>query len=65
VQTALQPFGVGAIDPGKTIERRHVGRRRSAALDSGRGNHHLAGRRLRTSRPIAAQWPNIANRFLP
>ena len=22
VQTALQPFGVGAVDPGKAVERR-------------------------------------------
>jgi hypothetical protein len=40
VQTALQPFGVGAVDPGKPIERRqrHKPRCSAASLKSrGRG----------------------------
>jgi hypothetical protein len=44
VQTALQSFSVSAVDPGKTIERRHVGWGHMASLDPRRGNHHLAGR---------------------
>lgn len=64
VQTALQPFRVGAIDPGKAIERRHVRLEHTALLDLRRGNH-LAGRPLRINRRAAAQRPYVANRFLP
>lgn len=31
VQTALQPFGIGAVDPGKTVERRQRHMWRNAA----------------------------------
>jgi hypothetical protein len=65
VHTALEPFGVGAVDPGKTIERRHVRRGRTDALDSRRGDFRLARQPRRTGRPSAAQRPNIANRFMP
>ena len=33
MQPPLQSFSIGAVDPGKTIERRHVGRGRRASLD--------------------------------
>jgi hypothetical protein len=65
VPTALQPFGVGAVDPGKTIERRRMGRGRPALLNSRRSGIRLAGRPRRIGRPNAAQRPNVANRFLP
>jgi hypothetical protein len=40
VQTALQPFGVGAVNPGKTIERwqRHTRRYSAASLNSRRSD---------------------------
>jgi len=43
VHTALQPFGVGAVDPGKTIERRqrHMRRRSAASLNSRRSDLRL------------------------
>ena len=45
VPTALQPFGVGAVDPGKPIERRqrHMRRCRAASLNSRRSGVCLAG----------------------
>jgi hypothetical protein len=56
VQTALQPFGVGAVNPGKTIEwrQRHVRRCSSAPVNSGRSDIRLAARLLRIRRPSAA-----------
>ena len=65
VQTALQSFSVGPVDPGKTIKWRHGWRERKASLDSRRGNQRLTGRLLRLSRSAIAQWPHVANRFLP
>ena len=65
VQTALQSFSVGPVDPGKTIEGRNGWRKRTASLDSRRGNHRLTGRLLRLSRSATAQWPHVANRFFP
>ena len=67
VQTALQPFGVGAVDPGKTVERRQRRTRRCSAvsLNSRRSGVSLAGRPRRIGRPSAAQRPNVANRFSP
>src|SRR5260370_26396823 len=43
VQTALQSFSGSAVDPGKTIERRHVGWGRHASLHLTPGNHHPPG----------------------
>ena len=67
VQTALQPFGVGAVDPGKPIEwrQRHMRRCSAALLNSRRSGVRLAARLRRIGRPRAAQRPNVANRFLP
>lgn len=65
VQTALQSFSIGPVDPGKTIERRHGWRESTASLDSRRGNDRLTGRLLRLSRSAIAQRPHVANRFLP
>ena len=65
VQTALQSFSVGPVDPGKTIEGRHRGRGCSASLDSRRGDHRFTRRPLRVSRSAATQWLHVANRFLP
>jgi hypothetical protein len=65
VQTALQPFGVGAVDPSKTIERRHTRRFSALSLDSRRSDIRLAGQPRRIARPSAPQRPNVANRFLP
>jgi len=44
VHTALQPFGVGAVDPGKTIERRqrHMRRWTEASLNSRRSDLGLS-----------------------
>jgi hypothetical protein len=43
VQTAFQPFGVGAVDPGKPVERRERQMRRSAAsLNSRQSDVRLA-----------------------
>jgi hypothetical protein len=65
VQTALQPFGIGTVDPGKLIERRQVRRCRADSLSSRRSGGRLAGRHRRIGRPSAAQRPNVANRFSP
>lgn len=65
VQPALQPFGIGAVDPGKTIERRHVRRCSAASLNRRRSGIRLTGRPRRNARPSAAQRPNVTNRFLP
>jgi hypothetical protein len=65
VQTALQSLSVGAVDPGKTIERRHVRGGRAASLNSRRSGIRLAARPFRSGRPSAAQPPNVANRLLP
>ncbi len=44
VHPALQPFGVGAVDPGKTIERRQRHRRpcSGASLNSRRSDLRLS-----------------------
>ncbi len=65
MQTALQPFGVGAVDPGKSIERRHARGGRTGSLNSRRSDVRLAPRPFRIGRPGTAQRPNVANRFLP
>ena len=41
VHTALQPFGVGAVDPSETIERRHMRRCSAASLNSRRSDLRL------------------------
>jgi hypothetical protein len=65
VQTTLQPFGIGAVDPGKTIERRQLRWRGAASLNSRRNDVRLAARPFRIGRPDAAQRPNVANGFSP
>jgi hypothetical protein len=67
VQTALQPFGVGAVDPGKTIEGRQRWRCGPDRLNSRRSDIRirLAARPCRIDGPGATQRPNIANRFSP
>ena len=49
VHTALQPFGVGTIDTGKTIERRgrHMRRYSAAPLNSRRSDLGLAAQLCR------------------
>ncbi len=63
VLTALQPFGVGAVDPGKAIEGRQGGR--TVSLNPRRSDLRLPARRFRIGRPGAPQRPNVANRLLP
>ena len=65
VQTALQPFGVGAVDPSKTIERWHMRQCSALSLNSRRSDIRLAGQPRRIGRPSAPQRPNVANRFSP
>jgi hypothetical protein len=66
VQTALQPLGICAVDPGKTVEcRGGVPRTRMVSLSSGRfGLRHLGWHRQHR-RVATAQGPRIANDFLP
>jgi len=65
VQTTLQPFGVGAVDPGKPIERRQRWRCGPDSLNSRRSDIGLARRPCRIAGSTAAQRPHVANRFSP
>jgi hypothetical protein len=65
MEAALQSFCVGAVDPGETIERRHLRRPRQGRFRSHRRNGDDRARASRGHGPLAAQRPHIANRFYP
>lgn len=65
MQPAFQPFCIGAVDPGKTIERRHLRQPRRDPLRPCQRNSRDRLRGARRNRPLTAQRPHIAKRFCP
>jgi len=63
--SALQPFCVGAVDPGKTIERGRLLWPRRALSRSRQSSGDNRRRNCRCDCPLAAQRPHVANRFYP
>ena len=66
VQTTLQPLGICAVDPGKTVKRRGgVRQTRMVVLSWGRsGLRDLCWYRQHR-RVATAEGPRVANDFLP
>jgi len=65
VQAALQPFCVGTVDPGETLQRGHSPRSRTNLLHSHRSRIHGGTGRIHDNRSVAAQRPHIADRLSP
>ena len=65
-KTALEPLGIGAIDPGEAIERCSWRRRDGVRLlELNRTWIRCQNSLGRTRQPAAPQWLYIANRLLP
>ena len=63
-QAALQPFGIGPVDPGEAIQRR-LDMPRTRILRRGRRGFLLQACRREGRAFATRQWLHIANRFVP
>jgi len=65
-KTALEPLGIGAVDPGEAIQRRNWRRRDGVGfLELNRAWIRCRNSLGRTWQPAGPQWLHISNRFLP